>query len=614
MAIMSTDKNRVAVGLASTRLTFVYRAARYLRLVGTGLIAVCSLTTSLCGFQVAYASGKSPLALAQQADAVAAMHASNKKRFQERPAFYQRCAEPLELTLELLQADGASKPTTEQWCGSVETWRELNGLLVDIKADQRKTGVDLHITLPDGTAFQANNLRVDETVFTPLSPKTTESAKEQVVSSQCHWIYGSIPNKTKTKQKTSPQVAHGAVGQVVSQRSDNSPALFACIRRLRYANSLTISVLDRPAAEVANHAAKALGWSVKGVELLGKAGIASYRFHGLQPPQSIFHLIADASGCDCDVDFPAPSEVVFSKKPGRAEMVSLRRAISGASTPAEAASLREQMLLADNPKYRRFDRSDLWLAQAQWILQEDDDVADSQLVLPRASLLDDSILLAKKRSDRVNLALYVAGNAANDQQRFNGGIIPLDIRHTLIDLHLARNDIRLAKTLLDETEAALIALHGPDPEPMAKFRVQQARILSALGELDQAGAILFALYNDDSIADADGARIAFAMQLSNKAIALSAEPTSAATHNLSDRASHYLRTQRLIQDIIAVSHSKLRDSYFLNLNLLQKIALHAVREQQQKLLSLAVVQENAKLQREITTVIARLDSITNLNH
>jgi hypothetical protein len=266
----------------------------------------------------------------QNAAARTAGAAAESLAFKAHPKFYQRCATPISLTLRL----GNIGVDAEEidFCNDLETWTNLPTNLgahyTNVQARRAQHNVDFTIRLPNGDVYQAKALRVDETAF----PEPNAA---------CHTL----------------------------RSTQNAAVITACVRLLRVGPALEITAFERPASEVARSAAMALGWRVGGVELLGKGGRASYNFKAMQPPQALFFMLADAAKCDCEVNFPAPDHVVFSRPPNRARIIALRQQIEAAKTPADAAQLRQIVLLDDNALYQGFDRSDLWLAQAQWALR-----------------------------------------------------------------------------------------------------------------------------------------------------------------------------------------------------------------------------------------------------
>jgi hypothetical protein len=389
---------------------------------------------------------KQELAEQQNTAALKAASAAADADFKARPKFYQRCAMPVSLTL---QTQDFRDTANIDWCDDVVNWESLGDRYLKIEAQHAAHHIDLKLTMPNGDVFQAENLALDETVF----PKP---------SLPCH----------KLHSKQSEEV------------------LRACVRPMRVGPMLEVSAFQRPAAEVAKATAKAMGWRLDGVELLGKVGNATYSLEVISP-KSVFYFVADEA--NCEANFPSPNHVVFSCPAHRAELVALQKRIadakSGIEAGTEAAKLREQLLVTDHARYQDIDLSDIWLEQAIWTMHA------STLALELERNVD-------KPSKRLDDALALALRARAEQQRFNAAIVPVEINKTLIDIYLARKAPELAHRVLLETETGLIRAYGPGADALADVRTKRLKILTALGQHARAErllqALLFRLDDDET--------------------------------------------------------------------------------------------------------------------
>jgi hypothetical protein len=469
----------------------------------------------------------------QNAAATTASYAAERQAFKARPKFYQRCAMPIALTLSTQNFSDTAKM---EWCGALIDWTNLGDHYSKIEASHSGAHVDLKVTMPNGDVFHAENLELDETVFPELKMP-------------CH----------------------------ILRYEQSTEVLNACVRAMRVGATLEISAFARPAAEVAKAAAKALGWQMQGVALLGKGGNASYRFEAIQPPQGLFLLLADAAKCDCEVSFPVPDHVVYSRPENRAGIITLRKQIEAAHTPAEAALLRQRVLVNDDALYQGFDRSDLWLAHAQWTLHA------GKLALELEGT-------ENKPSKRLDDALAMLLKASEAHQRFNAAIVPVELNQTLIDIYLARKEPKRARAVLIQTEAALKRVHGVDADALAGLRAKRLKILTALGQTARAETLLKALLNGILLND-DEIKIAASTFLLQQHL-------SARAAGLTD-----VRSSAAAQ----LADSLFQSAAFLDIDMVLKTDLMAYRDLQSQRLAFASADQNS------TAVAAISASIDHIN-
>jgi hypothetical protein len=512
----------------------------------------------------------------QNAAARTAGAAAESLAFKAHPKFYQRCATPISLTLRL----GNIGVDAEEidFCNDLETWTNLPTNLgahyTNVQARRAQHNVDFTIRLPNGDVYQAKALRVDETAF----PEPNAA---------CHTL----------------------------RSTQNAAVITACVRLLRVGPALEITAFERPASEVARSAAMALGWRVGGVELLGKGGRASYNFKAMQPPQALFFMLADAAKCECEVNFPAPDHVVFSRPPNRARIIALRQQIEAAKTPADAAQLRQIVLLDDNALYQGFDRSDLWLAQAQWALRakkhesrHTGDTADESRhtgdTADESRRTGDTADESRRTGDtadesgksvskQLDIALHFALKAAEEQKRLNAGVVVTEIDHLLADIYIAQGNLGAAATRLDEADAVLLRAHGEDSDHSLKLVTQRLKLLVAARRYEPAGALLHAMIARDMLIKNDPARVAAANFLIK-----------------SMDLKRVLASQRT-QDFNAaeLATTLVRNAEFQDVGLLLELQLIDYQLHQQDLLSRAVLEKDAKLVALLTPSVAYVASV-----